>query len=1085
MDGHGYGSVGHTLGPVRVKLLNSFLVSIGPRIIAEDEWRLSKSAALVKLLALSPGHRLHREQVIDVLWPRLKPRAAYNNMRQALYSARQTFGPDPNYATRYLSLRKEQLALCPEVELWVDTETFERASAAARRARDPAAYRSAIDLYAGDLLPEDRYEPWVEDRRAELRGLHLALLVELAWLCEQRGDFSSAIEAFQKVEKEEPTHEEAHAGLMRAYAYSGQRYMALAQYERLRTVLLRELGTEPDAATQELHREIVDGRFSPIRPSVAPRSTAEVGERSVGNLPGALTSFVGREHESIEVKRLLAMTRMLTLTGTGGCGKTRLALEVARDLSSLYPDGAWLVNLGDLSDGESVPQVVATTLGVREHSTQPLATTLVDALRKQEVLLVMDGCEHLVAACAQLTEAILAACPGVRVLATSREALGVAGETRWVVPPLSVPDPLRQTALGDLKEFESVRLFLERARSRLPTFDLTPQNAPAVVQVCSRLDGLPLALELAAARIGVLEVEDIAARLENSLGLLTSGSRTAKPRQQTLRGTLEWSHGLLSNAEQILFARLAVFAGGWTLEAAEAVTKGQGLEEGSILDLLSRLIDKSLVVTQAGANHGVRYKMLEPVRQYARERLAVVGGADELRHRQAEYYLTMAEAAEPELKGQHQLEWLQRLELEHENLRNAFAWAMEQEVEWGLRLGGALWLFWYVRGHLSEGRRALESALAKSNMAPTPMRVKALNGAGWLVHVQGDYEPARAFYEEQLRLSRELDDDLGVARSLRNLGALALNEGDYERARRPLEESLQVLRKQGALEDVISVLIELGSLAAARGESERAVTLHEEALTLSREIGDVLGVAVSLQNLGLTKLLADDKKDTVVLLEESVALFREVGDDLDVAITLVYLAFAVLSEGDHERAARLLEEGLPLSQDLGDKNSVANSLEALAAVAGVRGHLPRAARLWGAAYALREDIGSPLPPDERALQEPYIAAARAQLDEEAWEAAWKEGFEMSIDEAVDYALSEKTDHFAPTAPLADSSDARSILLTRREEEVAALVARGLTNRQVATELVISEQTVATHVKKILKKLGLSSRAQLAVWSSEL
>src|SRR5215203_5018106 len=386
MDGHGYGSVGHTLGPVRVKLLNSFLVSIGPRIIAEDEWRLSKSAALVKLLALSPGHRLHREQVIDVLWPRLKPRAAYNNMRQALYSARQTFGPDPNYATRYLSLRKEQLALCPEVELWVDTETFERASAAARRARDPAAYRSAIDLYAGDLLPEDRYEPWVEDRRAELRGLHLALLVELAWLCEQRGDFSSAIEVFQRVVREEPTHEEAHAGLMRAYAYSGQRYMALAQYERLRSVLSRELGTEPDATIQELHREIVDGRFSPIRSSVAPRSTAEAERRSFGNLPGSVTSFVGREHESIEVKRLLAMTRMLTLTGTGGCGKTRLALEVARDLSSLYPDGAWLVNLGDLSDGESVPQVVATTLGVREHSTQPLATTLVDALRKQEVL---------------------------------------------------------------------------------------------------------------------------------------------------------------------------------------------------------------------------------------------------------------------------------------------------------------------------------------------------------------------------------------------------------------------------------------------------------------------------------------------------------------------------------------------------------------------------------------------------------------------------------------------------------------------------------------------------------------------------
>ena len=1083
MGGHLHGSAGKGLRPVRIKLLGGFRISVGSSTIEERDWRLSRSAALVKLLALTPGHRLHRDQVADLLWPNLGTRAAYNGLRQALHRARRTLDPDPNIAPRYLSLRNEQLALCPEGQVWVDAETFEEAAAQARRARDPVAYRSAIELYAGDLLPEDRYEDWAEARRTELRTSHLALLVEMASLCERHGDLGAVIEALQRVVRIEPRHEEAHAGLMRAYALSGQRYLALAQYERLKKTLSQELLTEPHPASKELYREILAGRVSPIHSPAGSRSSHEVGRPGHHDLPRSLTSFVGREHESLEVKRNLAMTRLLTLMGTGGCGKTRLAVEVARDLSGAYPDGVWLVELADLSEAELVPQAVATILGVREQPDRPLSATLVEALRQRNMLVVMDNCEHLVDASARLVETLLGTCPGLRIMATSREALGVAGEVRWVVPPLSIPDPWPSTEIGELKRSEAVRLFTERARDRFPDFELTPQNARSVTEICRRVEGIPLALELAAARIGVLSVEQIAARLEDALSLLTVGDRTTESRQQTLRKTLEWSHGLLGDEEQGLFARLSVFAGGWTLDAAEVVVGGDGIEERSILDVLSQLIDKSLLTTGADASQEARYRMLEPVRQYASGCLVALGTAERLQRRHAEYFLKMAESAEPELKGQRQLMWLEQLEVEHDNLRKSLSWATEQQTEWGLRLGGALWRFWYARGHLSEGRRVLERALARSDAVATPARVKALDGAGWLMYVQGDYLQAEDMFAEQLRLSRALHDDAGVARSLGNLGALALSRGNHERATRLLEESLIVLRRLGNSEDSISVLNELGSLASARGELARAVTLHEEALALSREVGDVLGVAVSMGNSGLTKLLAGDN-DGAALLEESLTLFREVGNDLDVAIALVNLAFAVLAQGDHERAMRLLEESLPLCQELGDRKAVANSLEGMAAAAGAQERPTRAARLWGAAQALRENLGAPLPPDERVMQEPYMVAVRSQLGQSSWEAAWSEGYDMSLDAAADYALPAKVDPIASRAPVTGPSDASTIVLTPREEEVAALVAQGLTNRQVATELVISEQTAATHVKKILKKLTLHSRSQLAAWVAE-
>jgi predicted ATPase/DNA-binding SARP family transcriptional activator len=586
---------------VRVCLLDGFRVAVGPKTIEEGRWRLQKAASLVKLLALAPGHRLHREQIIELLWPNLQPKAAANNLHQALHVARRTLEPEA-VAPSYLHLRAELLELCPNSVLWVDVEAFEEAAAMARRSHEPGAYQAAVELYAGDLLPDDRYEDWAEERRESLRVLYLVVLVEMARLHEERGDVGAAIKALQEVVATEPTHEGAQASLMRLYTLSGQRYQALRQYKRLVQTLGRELDTE----SRRLYEEILAGRtptaIDPLPGGGEPAELPSAADRH--NLPDALSSFVGREREVVEVERLLDAVRLLTLTGVGGSGKTRLALEVARHLVGAYPDGVWLVELAPLSEGALVPQAVAAALGIREQPNRALISTLVNVLREQKVLLVLDNCEHLIGATAHLAEALLRSCPRLRIVATSREMLGATGEVSWLTPPLSGPDLQQQPLVKDLEGYESARLFVVRAQYRDPSFVLTPRNVQAVAQICRRLNGIPLAIELAAARIGELSVEQIATRLGDSWRLLTTGSRIATPRHRTLRGTLDWSYKLLSEPERRLFRRLSVFAGGWTLEAAEAVCSGNGIDEEDVSALQSRLVDKSLVASGASPEAG-------------------------------------------------------------------------------------------------------------------------------------------------------------------------------------------------------------------------------------------------------------------------------------------------------------------------------------------------------------------------------------------------------------------------------------------------------------------------------------------------
>jgi predicted ATPase len=611
---------------------------------------------------------------------------------------------------------------------------------------------------------------------------------------------------------------------------------------------------DPEAKRTALLRALTRlGVAAPAWQAAAP--AAESGEpkaasaRPRHNLPQSLTRFIGREREIATASEQLAKSRLLTLTGIGGLGKTRLALEVAREAAPDYLDGVWLVELAALAEPGLVPQQVAASLGLREEPGRALIETLTDYLQPRQLLLVLDNAEHLIQACADLVQRLLSACPDLRILATSREALRVPGEQVSRLPTLGAPVP-PPPPVEQLTQYEAVRLFIDRAVLSQPAFAVTNQNAPAVAAICHRLDGIPLALELAASRVKLLSPEQIMARLEDRFRLLTGGSRTVLPRQQTLRAALDWSYDLLTEGERALLQRVSVFAGGFRLEAAEAVCADEAIEAVAVLDLLGQLSDKSLVQVEDAVDEA-RYRLLETIRQYGAEKLRGAGEEGALRARHRDWYLALAEEAEPELRGPRQGEWLVRLAEEHENLRAALVWTSEQEEgEAGLRLGAALWWFWMVRGYMTEGRARLATLLGSAGAAArTAARARALNGAGALAQCQGEYEAARALYEESLAIRRELGDQHGIADSLNNLGILASDQGEYEAARALYEESLAIRRELGNQQGIAGSLNNLGNVAYSQGEYEAARALNEESLAICRELGDQRGIAYGLEGV--------------------------------------------------------------------------------------------------------------------------------------------------------------------------------------------------------------------------------------------
>jgi predicted ATPase len=840
----------------------------------------------------------------------------------------------------------------------------------------------------------------------------VALLhVELARVYEERAEYEKGIEALQRAILEEPTNEELHAGLMRLHAFSERRGEALAHYERLREALSGQLVAEVSATTERLREDIAADRLLPAQPTVAP--TTESSEAGKHNLPASRTSFVGREHEMMEIKRHLAMTRLLTLTGAGGSGKTRLALEVARDLIGAYPDGMWLAELASLSQAEFVAQALAEALGVQGQPGRPLTDTLVDALRAKRMLLILDNCEHLVDAVGDLVARLLDSCPHLRILATSRQALKAVGEVSWPVSLLSVPDLRSTPTVPKLEGYEAIRLFVDRARQRNPTFALRTENAQAIAQICVRLEGLPLAIELAAARIRMLPPKALLDRLKDRLKLLTGGSREFSERQRTLRSTIEWSYELLEEGEKALFGRLSVFSGGATLEATQRVCDARGDLLVDTLDGASSLLDKSLLGQEEGAQGEPRLMMLETIREYARERLEESGEAEEIKRVHAQYFLTLAEEAYPELKGPDQLEWLERLEIEHDNMRAALTWALEcKEVEVALRLGGALSLFWFMRGHYSEGRRWLEEALAIEVRGSPEERAMALAGVGWLAWQQGDLDRAQEVCEEGLQLlaneAREEAREASEAKLnlLEWLGLVAWEREEHWQATQLFEEILALSRERSDTWWLANSVLSLALVSHSRGDSERATELYEQSMVLFREQGNKHSLAYCLNYLAMVVYSQGDLGRAGKLTEEAVALFRELGAKGDVSMGLCNLGWIALLQDDLGRAADLYRESLSLSWEAGRNPLVQSALEGSACVAGAKGETERAVRLWGAAQTLHETKGIPRDTDFLAEADACISAVRSGMGEEAWEEAWRKGRAMTLDEAVSYALEE-------------------------------------------------------------------------------
>jgi non-specific serine/threonine protein kinase len=679
------------------------------------------------------------------------------------------------------------------------------------------------------------------------------------------------------------------------------------------------------------------------------------------NLRHAVTRFVGRQREIAEVRERLAKTRLVTLVGPGGIGKTRLAVETAALVLGEHRDGVWLVELAGLADASLVDQVVASALDVREQGERPVVESLAERLHRKQLLLVLDNCEHLVDACARLAERLLEAAPGLRVLATSREALGIAGEAVWLVPALSVP-----TSADEAFESEAARLFADRASLARSSFEMTRSSGALVLELCRRLEGIPLAFELAAARVKALTVEQILERLDDRLAFLSGGSRTAPTRQQALQATLDWSYDLLTEAERALFRRLSVFVGGWELEAAEAVCAGGGIETAEVLNLLSRLVDKSLVAVYERERTTARYAMLEMVREYGLERLSQCGEYHEVRRRHAEYLSDQVEVARRAIWAGRSAEWLERLEVEHDNVRAALAWLLEHDTDGCLRLATAVSPFRELHGHLTESRRCLETALARSDASPALVRVDALLSAGMVASMQGDLVAARGFYEQGLHISSE----------------------------------------SGFTGKAAYLSLGLGSVVTMQGNLPAARTYLGESLALGRQMGNDGLVSQSLNSLGEVARLEQKWSAARDFYEQATAVFRRIEHDHSLIVVLCNLGAVLCESADLDAAQACYEEALTTSRALGSKELISLSVDGLGAIAARRGAWEHAARLAGMAEALLDEVGVTLAPVDLAFRDRYRAEARGHLGEAGFEAALAEGRALTVDGAVRVATED-------------------------------------------------------------------------------
>ena len=947
----------------------------------------AKQRALLAILLLHANEVVSSDRLIDDLWGEEPPETAASALRVHIAQLRKALGSSGVLLTRspgyVLQIEPGQLDVDRFAQL---VEEAGRAFADGRWKHASERLREALALWRGSPLADFAYERFAQTDISRLEELRLAALEKRIEADLALGRHAELVGELEALVAEHPLRERLRAQLMLALYRSGRQAEALAAYQDVRRILVEELGIDPGAELHDLERGIL--RQDPslaLLPGLPPLGRLEVPT----NLPAQVTPLVGRRRELEATRALFGRPelRLLTLTGPGGTGKTRLALELASELTGGFESGVFFVALAPVRDPVLVPSAIAKVLGVRESGGQPLVESVKDFLRGRQLLLVLDNFEHIPAASPVVAE-LLAGASGLKVLATSRAPLHVAAEREFPVPPLS--------------ESEAVELFVQRAQAVRPDFALTDAGAATVADICAHLDCLPLAIELAAARARTLPPQAILERLGKRLALLTGGPRDVPARLQTLRKTIDWSHDLLDTAGKAGFRRLAVFVGGFSLDAAATVI-GAG-KDVEALDRVTALADQSLLVCEVQVGEP-RFRMLETIREYALERLAASGEEAAIRNAHAEHFLFLSEHAELELRGPRQAAWLDRLETEHDNLRAALAWAAEGgDVEAGLRLGAALWRFWQVRGHLAEGRERVERLLALPDPSErTAVRAYAQACAGRLAWAQGDHAAARPLFEESLAVLRELGDTRGVAFSLLNLGMVANGQGD-EAARSLLAEAATLSRQAGDPWLESGSLFHLGRAAYTLGDYSEARTALERSVRLAKEVGDLRLRANPLTILATIMLEQGDLDEAQSLFEEALAIQRELGDTWGVSSSLASLGAVALRQRGEAPARTFFEESLVIRRQAGDRDGIAASLDDLAGVAASRGQPLGAARLHGAAAAVREAAGIALGRVARHELDDRLAALRSGLGDEEFAAVWAQGRAMTLEQAVDEAL---------------------------------------------------------------------------------
>ncbi|HSK88901.1 MAG TPA: BTAD domain-containing putative transcriptional regulator [Anaerolineales bacterium] len=959
---------------------------------------------------------------------------ARGSLRKALTFLRKNFTGD------IILSDPENVQLNPAVSLWVDVLEFERQ--AHNFLTDPSAEPTTIDidLYRGDLLCEF-FDEWILPLREHYRSLYLDVLLRDVENLRSQSQYQSVIERAQKILVIDPANERAHQHLMFCHITLGDRYKALQQYESCRRALQEELSAEPARETQSLYNwiELATTELS----AMAARLT---------NLPIPISSFVGRGRELATIKGLLLNARLVTLTGAGGSGKTRLAIHAATDLIDSFKDGVWWVELAPLADPALVPSAVAKALGISMQTDQLLIEVLARFLRTRKTLLILDNCEHLIDACAQLTERLLRACPDLKILCTSREALGLTGERVWHTPTLSLPDPKKVSLTDLLMPYEGIRLFIDRAIAVKPDFTLTEKNASAVAQICQRLDGIPLAIELAAARVKSMTVGQIASRLDDCFQLLTAVNRTSPARHQTLRAAIDWSYDLLPDAERRLFCRLSVFSGGWTLEAAESVCCGDGLVKQEILNVLARLVDKSLVLSMDGQ----RYGLLETIKQYASEKLALAGDLDWMYQNHLNYYLNLAQTGDEMIRGPEQMTWLALLKAEQDNLAIAMERALDSPstVETGCDLVCFLCWYWKMAGDFIAMKHWLEVAFSRSeDLGKSPTKAMLLFNAGlcsilglnWLEPIQ-----AQSLLEKSLGIWRELgleftvqgakpqlilgwiqkryfDNDNGYhyinqaatlfeergdvwwqAWALNFLGSGLVDDSkDSQHTLEVLEKETRLWEKTGDTCTSAVVLWDLAGLACERGDFLLAQGYLKEALQRFEKLGARSYLLQTLVHLGDTARALKQYDQAESYYRESLPL---------VHATLYYpwlariyqgLGYVMLGKGDLQQAWECFHEALNSSRDLNFRHGQVHYIAGNAAMAVVHGQLGFAARLFGAFFAQPQSLQSDVKTDQKILFavdqreiRGYLDFCKSRIDKGAFEKAWKLGSCLSLQEAV-------------------------------------------------------------------------------------